>query len=240
MNRAEFLRRVPLFANLPPNALADIGALCHEEIVARDECLFFEGDPATALFIVVEGRVKVAKQSESGQETILRVLAEGDLLAVVAALGDDRYPASAQAIRTARVWRLSAQSFEALIARHPPLALAVIRLLKAHVTETQELLRQMVAERVERRIAYALLRLMDKVGRASGEGIELSMPLSRQDLASMAGTTVETTSRVLSKFENAGIVQASRERVVIADPHALMEIAADVPKVKESLTKGQQ
>lgn len=230
MKRTEFLRKVPLFSGLPQRALANIGALCQEQTLARDSFIFLEGDPAVALYIVVEGQIKVAKASESGQETILRVIAPGELLAIVAALGDDCYPASAQAISDARVWRIGSRDFEVLIQRYPPLALVVIHLLKEHVTETQEMLRQMAAERVERRIAYALERLAEKVGHSSSAGVELSMPLSRHDLAAMAGTTVESTSRVLSKFESAGIVQAGRERVVIVDPKALAEIVADFPK----------
>lgn len=225
MDRIEFLRRIPLFSQLPDGALVDIGALCHEARLPRNSVLFTEGQPADSLYIVISGQIKVSKQSEGGQETILRVISEGELLAIIAALGEDSYPASAETMSEASVWRIFAPEFQDLIPRYPALALAVIQILKSHVKETQEMLRQLAAERVEQRIAHVLLRLQEKVGRDEGERIELSMPLSRADLAAMAATTIETTSRVLGRFESAGIVQAGRGRVTILNLERLSEIA---------------
>jgi len=113
--------------------------------------------------------------------------------------------------------------------QYPVIALNAMRIMGGRVTEIQQRLREMQTERVERRIAHALGRLVVQAGRRTPEGIEIAFPLSRQDLAEMAGTTLHTVSRTLSAWEGAGIVLAGRQKVVIAQPHALVAIAEDLP-----------
>ena len=93
----------------------------------------------------------------------------------------------------------------------------------------QDRLREMATERVERRIANTLLRLARQTGRKTPEGVQIDLPLSRQDLAELCGTTLYTVSRTLSRWEMDGIVEAGRERVVIRAPHRLVMIAQDLP-----------
>ena len=83
----------------------------------------------------------------------------------------------------------------------------------------------MSTERVEQRIAHALLRLVNQSGRKTEEGIEIDFPLSREDVAEMTGTTLHTVSRLLSKWESEGLVTGGRQRIIVKDPHALFLIA---------------
>jgi CRP-like cAMP-binding protein len=90
-------------------------------------------------------------------------------------------------------------------------------------------MREMATERVERRVARALLRLAREAGKRTEAGIEIAMPLSRQDVAEMTGTTLYTVSRLLSAWEQDGLVETGRQRVVIKQAHALVKIAEDLP-----------
>ncbi|GBC80838.1 Global nitrogen regulator [bacterium HR09] len=96
--------------------------------------------------------------------------------------------------------------------------------------DMQQRILELASERVEQRLARCLTRLARQVGRQVPEGILLDVPLSRQDLASMTGTTLYTVSRILSHWEGQGIVKAGRQKLVILRPHALVAVAEDLPE----------
>jgi CRP-like cAMP-binding protein len=95
--------------------------------------------------------------------------------------------------------------------------------------EFQGQIRTLSTERVERRLARVLLRLVCQVGRKIEDGVLIDLSVTRQDLAEMSGTTLYTVSRILSQWERQGLVDSGRERVVIRNPHGLVMVAEDVP-----------
>jgi CRP-like cAMP-binding protein len=117
-----------------------------------------------------------------------------------------------------------------LMERFSRLALNALEMLAGRMHELQDRYRELATERVERRVARALLRLVRQSGRRVPEGVLVDFPLSRQDLAEMTGTTLYTVSRIFSGWEAGGLIEAGRERVVIRRPHALVSIAEDLPQ----------
>lgn len=228
MNRREALQRVPMFAALPADAQAEIARLFVGTEYPAGEYIFFEGDQAHSLYVVQRGEVKLVKHSESGQDVILQVFTAGQVFGGIAFLVGKEYPASAQTQTHVTVMSASSETFREIVYRYPEVALTVIRVLGTRLMDTQEQVRQLVAERVERRLARMLLRLADQVGIPADEGVRIDMPLSRQDLAEMTGTTLETVSRTVSKWRRQGIVAAGREEIVITWPHRLVLIAEDL------------
>jgi CRP-like cAMP-binding protein len=99
--------------------------------------------------------------------------------------------------------------------------------MTSYIMEMQERYRELATERVERRIALTVLRLAAQVGRRTENREEMivELPLSRQDVAEASGTTVFTVSRVLADWERRGLVEAGRERVLIRNPHGLVQIS---------------
>ena len=113
--------------------------------------------------------------------------------------------------------------------RFPKMASNVVRFLAGRVKEFQDRYRELATERVERRVAHALLRLAAQIGRRVDNGILIDLTLSRQDIAEMTGTTIFTVSRILSSWEAQGIIESGRERVLVRDRQALTAIAEDMP-----------
>jgi len=97
------------------------------------------------------------------------------------------------------------------------------------VREFQGRYRELATERVERRLSRMIIRLANQVGKKTSEGVLLDLPLTRQDLAEMSGTTLFTVSRILSQWEAQGLVQAGREKLLIVFPYGLVRIAEDLP-----------
>lgn len=228
MDRSETLKRMPMFAALPAGALADISRLFVEATCEAGEYIFFEGDPARRLYVVQAGEVKLIKHSESGQDVILQVFGPGEVFGGIAFLVGERYPASVQAQTDAKVLSIAGDHFRYIVNRYPEVALTIIRVLASRLQDTQEQVRQLVAERVERRLARMLLRLADQVGVPVDEGVRIDMPMTRQDLAEMTGTTLETVSRIVSRWHRKGVVKAGREEIVITYPHGLALVAEDL------------
>jgi CRP-like cAMP-binding protein len=227
--RTPLLATVRLFRELPPDLLRAVAARLRVKRVARGDFVFLEGDVARSLNLLAEGRVKVVRETEDGREVILRQIQPGEIFGGAGGWGEPVYPASARAQEPAVVLQLPADAFTTLLREQPDFALAVIRELGTRLREAEARIRDLQSERVERRLARALLRLASKAGVPSDRGIEVGVPLTRQDLAELAGTTLSTASRTLAAWDQQGIIAAGRERVTIRRPHALVAIAEDLP-----------
>jgi CRP/FNR family transcriptional regulator len=207
----------------------------------NDDYLFFEGDPAEWLVFVVEGRVKMIKHSESGRETILNTFGPGQIVGEVGVLVGNAYPATAQALEPAVTLSLRRVEYIALVRTHSELAWTLIEELGRRLLRAHETIRSMAVEKVDRRVARVLLRMASTAGERlagpeppeaiqseSPPAIRITIPLSRQDIADMAGTVVETAIRTISKFQKQGFVETREGRIVLLEPHQLVAIAEEL------------
>lgn len=196
--------------------------------VRRHGFFFHQGQEAHSLYALLRGRVKMLQTTPEGQEVILHIVTPGEVFGAIAVLTETTYPASAQALEESEALVWDGGTMAWLMERYPRIAWNLLPLLLARLREAQDRLRELATERVERRIARTLLRLARQVGRKVEGGVLLDLPLSRQDLAEMTGTTLYTVSRVLSRWEQEGLVEAGRERVLIRSPHGLVSIAEEL------------
>ncbi len=224
----EPLASLPLFRGLDQPALEVISQAASPRTVETGGFFFFQGDPAEWIFALTAGLVRLTQSNPDGQQMLMRMIKPYTLFGGVALSQGEVYPVAAQADEpsTALSWRKL--DLMAFLTRYPQMALNAIQMMAGHVQEFQDRYRQLATERVERRLARALLRLASQTGRKVEEGVLIDLPLSRQDLAEMIGTTLYTVSRTLSQWEAQGLVITGRERVVIRYPHGLVSIAEDL------------
>jgi CRP-like cAMP-binding protein len=222
------LAKAPLLRGLSAEALEEVAAKATEKKVRAGGTLFREGEPASALYLMLEGRVKLTQVAADGHEVILRFVGPGDAVAALALFGDAAYPVTAGAVSDSVLMAWHRDVLQELFQHHPPLAVNAMRLLSERLREVQERFRELATERVAQRIARALLRLVRQVGRRVEGGVLIDLTLSRQDLAELTGTTLYTVSRVLSEWEGQGILESGRAKVVVKRPHALVAIAEDL------------
>ncbi|HEX9920212.1 MAG TPA: Crp/Fnr family transcriptional regulator [Candidatus Methylomirabilis sp.] len=219
-------KKLPFFSSLSDKELAEVVVpLFQEERYREDEYLFYEGDPPQGLFILREGKVKIIKHSTRGKDTILRLLGPEEMFGEVASLDGGPYPASAQALEDTVVFHLSQRDFLRLLQGYPSIALRVIEDLGRKLRDAHDLIRALTTETVEKRIATVLLKLAEKLGKVEERGIRLRIHLSRQDLADMAGTTIETAIRVLSKFTKDRLLTKEGKNIIILDRAALAALS---------------
>ena len=164
MSASDLLARNPLFSPLPAKERAEIERRLIRRSYTKDEAIFWEGDPAQWLVIVVQGRVKMVKHSDSGRETILTTFGPGQIVGEVGVLIGDAYPASAQAIEPSVTVSLRRAEYIDLVRTHPDLAWALLQELGRRLQNAHETIRSLAVEKVERRVARVLLRLASTAG----------------------------------------------------------------------------
>jgi CRP-like cAMP-binding protein len=222
-----------LFAGLTAEKQAALERQMVRQRHEKDDYLFFEGEPAEWLVFVAEGRVKMIKHSESGRETILSTFGPGQIVGEVGVLVGEAYPATAQALEPTVTLALRRDEYVALVQRHPGLAWALIEELGRRLLRAHETIRSLAVEKVERRVARVLLRMANTAGErledASAPGaVRITVPLSRQDIADMAGTVIETAIRTMSKFQKQGLIETREGHIVLLKPHRLVALAEEL------------
>ena len=225
----EYLQLAGLFQGIAPDDLLRIVQAARRRQIPAGTFLFHQGDPAEMIYIPVQGRLKLTQITPEGDEVILRYVGVGEMSGATAVFGGTAYPASAQTVAETIVLGWDNETMIQLIGQYPCLGLNILHLLSVRLQELQDRLRELSTERVERRIARALLRLVSQLGCKAETGVLIDLQLSRQDLANMTGTTLYTVSRILSRWEEEGIIETGREKVLIKHPPRLVVIAEDLP-----------
>lgn len=225
MDRRELLSVVPLFAGLSLRDWNEIERLIYERRFAKNEFLFHQGAPADTLYIVKTGQVKVIRRSPQGKDVVLRLCGEGQMLGNVGVFDGNGFLASAQALEPTTAFCLSRSDCFEWVCRCPAFASAVIADLSRRLRGATDLICSLAVDRAEQRIARTLLRLASEAGQVTDEGVVIAMSLTRQDVADMTGTTVETAIRTMSKFRQQGLIRVQRRQVLLADVEQLQTIA---------------
>jgi CRP-like cAMP-binding protein len=225
----QFIAQTPPFQGLSSPELDAVSQAAHLRHIERQSFFFHQGDLATAFYILVEGQVRLTEVSPDGHQVLVRFVRTGEAIGIIAVLENTVYPLAAQAVEHCLALTWDGSSLEQLMERYPRIAINGIRLVSQRWHELEERYRELATERVERRVAQALLRLVRQVGHKVEGGILIDLPLTRQDLAEMTGTTLYTVSRILSRWEQENLVETGRERVLIRYPHGLARIAEDLP-----------
>jgi CRP-like cAMP-binding protein len=199
-----------------------------QSYLAKGQFYFHQGEKALAFYIIVEGRVRLTQLTPEGHQIIIRYLGPGDGMGIIVVLSNTIYPLSAEVVADCNALRWDYEAAVQLMETFPGLALNGLRLVAGRFQEMQSRYQELATERVEQRVARTLLRLARQTGRRTEAGVLIDMPLSRQDLGEMTGTTLYTVSRILSNWEQRGIIETGRERVIICNPHGLVVIAEDL------------
>lgn len=221
------LRRVSVFHEATDEDLKLFLAKAILRTIEEGEFFFLQGDPATYFYILVTGRAKLLQSNPAGQQVNLRTINEWQMFGALGAVRPGTsYPATAQALEPSTALAIESNFLHDALQTRPYLSFGLMQLMTGYIQEMQERYRELATERVERRIALTVLRLAAQIGeRAAGNETMVELPLARQDLAEASGTTIFTVSRVLADWERRGLVETGRERVLIRNPHGLVQIA---------------
>jgi CRP/FNR family transcriptional regulator, nitrogen oxide reductase regulator len=214
-----FVGESALLAGLSPQQCSEVFAYARITKFARNERLFSQDQPIHKLIMIRTGSVKLTQLSPDGKEVILWLNGPGDAVGMHADPDGGNHSCSAHAMERCQVFVWESQLLQMLISRYPRIQINLGKILARRLIELEERFCEIASERVPKRLALVLMRLLKSVGKQSREGIEVL--ITREELAQMTGTTLFTISRTLSKWANFGFVAPRREGVVIIDPDRL-------------------
>jgi CRP-like cAMP-binding protein len=221
----EVLRRSTLFRRLAPEDRQRLAAVAAVREFEKGEMLFGEGDPSDHLYTVITGRVKVFKMTARGTDVILEIFGAGDPVGAVAVYELRAYPASAMALEATACLLIPRQAFFLLLETHPTMVRGLLVGLTHRLVELTNRLAELSGGRVEARLARFFLKLAGDMGQPRQDGTFIPLALSRQELADMIGTTIETSIRIMSRWGKQEILRTEKDGFVMLDRAALEAVA---------------
>lgn len=214
-------RSVP-FVGLSAPQLERVRAAAFLQSARKGQYFFHQDEEARRLYVLKEGRLKMTQIGVEGKQVVHNFFEPGDMFGGIAVLKGATYPTSAEAVEDSVAYAWDGATVDRLMQEIPIIGRNFVVHLAERVIYLQDRVRELTSERVEQRLARTLLRIARQVA-----GAELAV--SRQDLAELTGTTLYTVSRILTRWEQQGLVDLGRERVHINDHDGLDEIAQGAP-----------
>lgn len=224
-NLEEMLRRTAIFRRLSPDDRQRLIAVTSIREFDKGALLFSEGDASDALYTVVDGRVKVYKTTARGTDVILELFGPGDPVGAVAVYESRAYPATAVALEPTTCLVVPRQAFFSLLETYPTLVRGLLIGLTHRLVELTNRLTELSGGRIEARLARFMLKLTDDMGQPRSDGTFIPLALSRQEIADMIGTTIETSIRIMSRWGKQDIVRTEKDGFVVVDRAALETVA---------------
>jgi len=221
--KTSIVNDVVLFAHLSPSDRDRVVSAATDHRLAKGEVLFHEGDAAQAIFILLEGQMKLVRYSEKGRELLIHLVKPGQSFAEAALFGSGTYPATAEAIEPSRVLRLARDTLLGLIRADPELGLAMLASTALWTRRLAGKLQLLTQRRVEERLAVYLLSRAGGHQICAGDVVPLGSP--KHLVAAQCGTAPEVLSRCFRKLEEAGVFEVGSDSVTVHDPQRLRDLA---------------
>lgn len=220
--REALVRNSPLFSDLPATECREIASVAHEKHFARRQTIFLEGDSVRRVVLLTSGSAKIVQLGQSGAEVILGVRGPGEVVGTVGLRPQDRHCSTALTLASSSALVWDSAAFEAFSQRSVHLRRNITQILCQQLHELEERYREISTEKVSVRLSHQLIRLLNQLGRRANGEVEIR--LSREELAQLTGTTLFTVSRLLSDWNQRGIVSTRREAVSVNDFEALEQL----------------
>lgn len=218
----EFLRGVALFRELGSSELEAAALAFHERSFAKGQVIFTDEDTGQYMYVVKTGRVKVSRWLPSGREVILAFHPAGDCFGEMSLLDGLTVPATVTAVVPTTILSLHRSRFVELMAQ-PAFSLALLRTLCARFRDAWRQIEVLTHHHAEARIRMALHQMCENKGEPTSAGVRIEVPLTHRELASIAGVSRETVTRVLGHLGERGLVRMDGRRIVVPDPALLLE-----------------
>lgn len=223
-NVIELLRRAPVYRVLDEGDRAHLAEVADVRLYESGDAIFREGDAPRHFYTIVRGRVKIFKLTPTGKDVILEIFGAGDPFGAVAVFKERPFPATAEALEDTVCIVIPRNDFFRLLERHPSLVRGLLLGLTQRLVELTNRIAELAGGRVEPRFARLFLKLARDMGREEDDGVFISMPLSRQELADLTGTTVETCIRIMSRWHREEIVATEDDGFRVLNVEALEAI----------------
>ena len=216
-----YLRKIPLFADLPADELNRLADQVEMRELRRREVVYLPGDPGGSVYVLNGGRVKVSKVTRDGKALTLAYIAAAELFGETCLVAGGPREEMAEAMENSIITEIAREDFEGLLARHADLGLKTTKLLAERRLNLENKLETLVFRDVTSKLAELLLNLAEEYGVEDSRGTLVSLKITHQELANLIGSTRETVSLTLSQFKKKNLICTEGRKVIISDAESL-------------------
>jgi CRP-like cAMP-binding protein len=222
--KTEFLKNVPIFNELHEPEIEIIASLGLVKEYKKGSIILLEDETGAALFVIISGQVKIVRMDDDAREVILSILGESDFFGEMALLDGLTRSATAVATSNAKLFMIHRKDFLKLLHDYPMVAIALLRELAGRLRKADAKIKSLSLNNAAGRVANVILQLADEVGIFRKGKVEIEDLPHQQEIANMAGTSRETTCRMLHKFMDKGHLQLQGSKLVINDYKTFKEM----------------
>lgn len=215
IKNAEILQKSDLFAGLGEDEIALLLEICREISYEKGNTIFFENDLGEGFYLIAEGTIKVYKVNMNGKEQTLHILGQGETFGEAAVFQGRSFPANADALSSAKVLYFPKKDFVRLIQEKPLISMHMLALLAMRLRKFTKQIETLSLKEVPQRLADYLLVLVEE------RGVNIRLPISKGQLASLLGTAPETLSRIFNQFSNEGLITIQGKEIHVLDRDGL-------------------
>ncbi len=223
----EQLKKINMFSRLPEDTLKWLNGKVTWEEIEKGGYLFREGETAERIYFIIKGNVKIVKEFSSGKNAIMGIFGPGNVVAEVAAVDQRPYPASCIALDNVSAGAIPSKVFQEILKRAPDTAIMMIAGLGRKLRELTENLGAISVMPVEKRLARLLHKLAANMGVKSASDVELTLNMTRRDMAEIIGTSFEVVERSLKKFREDNLISVDGKKITIHDYQKLEDMFED-------------
>jgi CRP-like cAMP-binding protein len=216
---------IAMFRALSEADRRQLASVARVRLYQKGDTIFAEGEASEVFFTIVRGRVKIFKTAPTGKHVILELFGAGDPVGAVAVYEERDYPASAMALEDTICLLLPRREFFQLLEQHPSLVRGLLAGLTHRIVELTNRIAEFSGGRVETRVARLFQKLASEHGQETEEGTFIPVVLSRQEVADLTGTTIETCIRIMSRWGKENVIRTDKNGFMILDRDVLDEIA---------------
>jgi CRP-like cAMP-binding protein len=220
--QSPLLEKSALFADVPSSAYADIVNMARPRDYIRHQVMFLADTQIKETLLLIDGRVKITRLGESGAEVILRLTAPGEVIGGLGLVPGVTHSSTAQALQSCKALVWGAETFEQALERFPILRRNAKRILEQRLVELQNRFCEVATQMASPRLAHALIRLINQIGCKVNNHVEINV--SQEALAQMTAMTSFTVSRLLTDWENQGLLRVRRHAIEIHSFLPLMSL----------------
>ncbi len=216
-----------LFRDLAPEEIERIAKIGGNKKLAANETLFLKGDPGSALYGVLSGRVRISSSSPDGKEVIISILEPGGVFGEIALLDGMPRTADASALEPVELFMIHRREFLEFLKGHPTLTTHLLKMVCSYVRSSNEFVEDFIFLGLSKRLAKRLLSLRLFYGEHLTETEPKELKISQVELGQIMGTSREAINRQLQEWRKEGWIKLGKGRINILDPEALRELVEE-------------
>jgi len=221
------LQRVPLLSALDSDERLLFARLVQTRSYASRQTVVWEGEGGGTLFIVLSGYLKATTSGADGSELLLSIMGPGEVFGELSLLDGEPRSASVSTLESAELAFIERDPFMQMVEASPKLAIRLLGVLAQRLRNLSKRCENVACKDVRSRLAEALVFLADRHGTALGQGVQIPVRLSQQDLGSMVGATRESVNKLLRDWSKIGVLSHVSGRVTISNVDLLRSMIAD-------------